>query len=334
MNVYFNQNFWDKRQNGDVGIPQKVNWNFLYDSKQYYIPTIYKFSYGVTIDIISLMDNKIINSFIEKYEHKINDMTEEDRLFLEDILPFKDLPIKNIYINDELTMNNSGCSSFYISCSNKYENENNQLIEMKNEYDFLRGNDISFQCKRIHVKFNNNPDKEIITLKLTTSKTEYIIPIKKHFKIDLQMSEEEYEQEFTHPLTNKTYYLYIYDVKKYNARETFPQFEENNPYYYAGFNYELAPELQGDERLFLDEIKQVDEENQTCASSAASIGIIGGSDQAINLYTKGEKNLGKHGYPVNHIFTRMYFKNLKEIEMSIVGIYKEKLTEQTIMLNL
>jgi hypothetical protein len=29
----------------------------------------------------------------------------------------------------------------------------------------------------------------------------------------------------------------------------------------------------------------------------------------------------------------MYFKNLKEIEMSIVGIYKEKLTEQTIMLN-
>lgn len=331
MNVYFNQSFWDERQNGDVGVVQKVDWSFLYDGTKYYIPVIYKFSEGVTIDIISLMDSEKINSFREEYEHKINDMTEEDRLLVEDSSPFKDLPIKSIYINNELTVNNNGCSSFYLSGSN---NEDNQLVEMKEEYDFLSGDDISFQCKRIHVKFNNNPQEEIRSLKLITSKTEYIIPIKKHFKIDLQMTDEEYELEFIHPMTNKTYHLYMYDVKKYNAREAFPQFEENYPFNYAGFNYELSPELPRDERLLLNEIEQPDDDKQSHKSGAASIGIIGGSHQTTYLYSEGEKNLGKQGYPINHTFTKMYFKNLKEIEMSIVGIYKEKLWEQTIVINL
>ncbi len=122
-------------------------------------------------------------------------------------------------------------------------------------------------------------------LKFTTSKTEVLLPVKKHFRIKAEMPEVKNEADFIHPLTGMRHRIYINEVKLMNAlmnaRDRFPQYDENNPYYFAGISYELRSAL-----------------------------------------SKGEAELGKHGYPLENVFTRMHWNPLKEIEMSIVGLYK------------
>jgi hypothetical protein len=205
--------------------------------------------------------------------------------------------------------------------------QDDALREMQREYDFIQGKDISFQCIRAHVKFLKTPQKEINTLKFITSKTEVLLPVKKHFMIEVGLPEKEYIVEFIHPLNGIKHHVYINEVKEFNAREQFQQYIPNNPFHYARISYELEPPLSQDERLFIREIRQPDE----VVSAGGDKAIIGSACGAIGIIGKSDTELGKHGYPLETIFTNMYWKSLKDIEMSIVGIYKEKCAEEEIV---
>lgn len=76
--------------------------------------------------------------------------------------------------------------------------------------------------------------------------------------------------------------------------------------------YEIIPPLSLDERLLVMKAEQEDEKK---GYSASAIGLI---------YSKDDIKTGRHGYPINYAFTKMYYKILKYIELSIVGIYKKK----------
>lgn len=328
MKVYFEQSFWDSRENGCPGIPQKVDWKFTYDNQRYQIPMIYLFSEGATIDIISLLDTAKIKNFHEKYENRVNNMSEEERLCLEAVHPIPEFPLKAIYINNELVEMRSRCSACYIAGTDSKERDDViSLREIQREYDFMHGEDVSFQCIRVHAKFSKVAQKEIHMLKFITSKTEILLPVKRHFVIEAGMPEKECEVEFVHPLNGINHHIYINEVKEFNVREQFPEYKLDNPFHYARVSYELTPSLPQDERLLIREIKQPDED----ISAGRDKTIIGRAYGVIGITGKSDAELGKHGYLLETIFTKMYWKSLKNIEMSIVGVYKEKCTEEEIM---
>lgn len=320
VKVFFNQNFWDTRE-GLSGVSQKVEWKFTYENRQYYIPMIYQFQEGITIDIISLLDTAKIKDFHEKYENCINSMSEEELQYLETVNPIQEFPLRKIYINNELAENKGSCSSCYIAGMGHREKDYT-LAEIQKENDFLHGEDISFQCMRVHIKFLKESQRNVKSLKFITSKTEFLIPVKKHFKIDVDMYKKEYEEIFVHPLSGIKHHIYINEVEKKNARELFAQYELNNPFNFVVVSYELEPPLPQDERLLLTEIKQPDEFMTNDNKSATSIGVIFGN---------GETKLGKHGYPLKSFSTKMYWKSLKNIEMNVAGIYKKRRSEEEIL---
>lgn len=320
MKVYFNQNFWDTRE-GILGVPQKVDWKFIYENQQYYIPMIYQFQEGITIDIISLLNTAKIKDFYEKYESKINSMSEEELKYLESINPIQEFPLRKIYINNEFAQSKGSCTSCYIAGMDHGEKDN-VLTEIQRENIFLQDGDISFQCMRVHIKYLKESQRNLHSLKFITSKTEYLIPVRKHFKIDIDTCEKEYEEVFVHPLSGVRHHIYINEVESKNARELFPQYELNNPFNFAVVSYELEPSLYQDERLLLTEIKQPDESMTNDNKTATSIGVIFGN---------GETKLGKHSYPLESFSTKMYWKSLKNIEISITGIYKKRCSEEEIL---
>jgi hypothetical protein len=324
MKVYFEKSFWSSRRSGCIGLPQKVDWEFTYEGQQYQIPMIYRFPEGITLDIISLLDTVKIKNFQEEYKDRIDNISEEERLCIEAVHPIQEFPLKTIYINNELVEMGSGCSACFIAGADS-EQEGAVLREIQKEYDFLQGEDISFKCMRVHMRFLNEAQKEIHMLKFITSKTEVLLPIKRHFRIGVGMQEKQ-EEEFVHPLNRIKYHVYINEVKEYNARKQFPQFESNRPFHYAGVSYELDPLLPHGERLLLREIEQKEE-----AVIAHEDKSVIGYCQGVSAFGKSEVELGKHGYPLETIFTNMYWKSLKDFEISIVGIYKEKCAELEIM---
>jgi hypothetical protein len=320
VKVYFKQNFWDTRE-GILGVPQKVDWKFTYENQQYYIPMIYRFQEGITIDIISLLDTAKIKEFHEKYESRVNSMSEEELQYLETINPIQEFPLRKIYINNELAQSKGSCTSCHIAGMDRREKDN-ALTEIQRENIFLQGEDISFQCMRVHIKYLTECQRNVHSMKFITSKTEYLIPVRKHFKIDIDTCEKEYEEVFVHPLSGVRHHVYINEIERKNARELFPQYELNNPFNFAIVSYELKPSLHQDERLLLTEKKQPDESMTDDNKSATSIGVIFGNK---------EIKLGKHGYPLESFSTKMYWKSLKNIEINIAGIYKKKCSEEEIL---
>lgn len=155
-------------------------------------------------------------------------------------------------------------------------------------------------------------------MKLRINRSLYLIPIKKHFKIDVDMVGKDHEEIFIHPITGKEHHIYINEVKVSNAREVFPQYDANDPFQYVVLSYELEPALHKDERLLLKEIEQPDEVRKNKNNGASSIGLI---------FRNDADRFGKHGYPLEVTSTKMYWNPLDYIEVSIVGIYKEKSPE-------
>lgn len=248
-------------------------------------------------------------------------MNEENTQNLKTVNTIQEFQLRKIYINNELAQIIESCTAFYIAGLN-YGEKDYALYEIQRENNFLQGEDISFQCMRVHIKFLKESQRNVHSLKFITSKTEYLIPVKKHFKIDIDMCDKEYEESFVHPLSGIKHHIFINEVEKKNARELFPQYELNNPFNFIVVSYELEPPLPKDEWLLLTEIEQPDESRKDDNNSAMSIGVF---------FRNDENNLGKHGYPLKGFSTKMYWKSLKNIDINIEGIYKKKCSEQEIM---
>ncbi len=310
MKVYFNHNFWSKQGTGIPGIPKPAGWKFTYDDAEYFIPKIYQFPEGVTIDIINIFNDEKFKIFYDKYAPIEYEMNEEEILIAEQERPIPELPLHNIYINNQPTEINTSSLS-YISFLN-YRQDKNVLTEIRKEYGL--SDEQSFQCIRVHAKYLDESQKEICQIKFLTIKTEELIPVKKHFKVENKASGRQYDIVFKHPLTDEEHHLYISDAEFKDARLEFPHYEQNEPYNYVMLKYELVPSLPNDEHITILEIKQTDIMNH-----ASAIG-----------YIYSEKETGRNGYHIEYAFSNTYWKTLDFAEFSIVGIYKIKCQEKEI----
>lgn len=301
MKVYFKQNFWSKVEDGIPGIPKSLNWKFTYDNVEYFIPTVYYFSEGITIDILSFIDNEKFKMFYDKYAPIESELNDEDILFAEQERPIPELPLGSIYINEQL-VETSRCASSYISFFRNDKKE--KLSEIKEAYKI--SDEQSFYCTRVHAKYCTQ--REIDELKIVTNRTEELLKIRKHFTLNIVEAKNQNDIVFKHPLTNVEHHIYVNDIKLYDARNDFPHHDHNAPSNFAIIEYEIFPALSSDERLIINEIEQED--------------------------IKGNYEKGKHGQKLEYTFTSKYWKRLKNIEFSITGIYKTKSMEKELIFNI
>ncbi len=313
MKVYFKQNFWSKAEDGLPGIPKSLDWKFTYNNEEYFIPMVYYFPQGITFDIICLIDNEKYKMFYDKYAPIESELTEEDILFAEQENPILELPLGSIYINGQIAKTNS-CASSYISF---LDNNTDEFCEIKEEYNI--GDEQSFHCTRVHAEYSTQ--REIEQLKILTNRTEELLPIRKHFAINIDEAENQTDIVFVHPLTRLEHHIYVNKIELVDARKNFPHHDSNDPNNFVIIEYEIFPVLSNDERLLIQEIKQEDIKKH---NEFSSIGII----------YRGENEKGKYGQKLEYIFTRMYWKRLNNIEFSITGIYKTKFLEEEFILNM
>lgn len=312
MKVYFNHNFWSKQGIGIPGIPKPAGWKFTYDDAEYFISKIYQFPEGVTMDIINIFNDEKFKIFYDKYALIEYEMNEEEILIAEQERPIPELPLHNVYINNQPTEINTSSLS-YISFLN-YRQDKNVLTEIRKEYGL--SDEQSFQCIRVHAKYLDESQKEIRQMKFLTLRTEELMPVKKRFKVENKASGYQYDIVFQHPMTGEEHKLYIEEVEFRDNRLVFTNYDQNVPYKNVMLKYELVPSLPKDERIIIHEIKQADIKDRI---DAGTVGYIGYNNEK-----------GRNGYPIEYAFSDVYWKTLDFAEFSIVGIYKIKCKEKEI----
>jgi len=307
MKVHFNHNFWSRENSGIPGIPKSAGWKFAHDGVEYFIPKIYQFQEGITLDIINILDTEKLKDFYDKYSLIEHEMNAEEITIAEHERPVPELPLQGIFINGQPAEVNSSS----VCCMYFLDNHNNEISnEIKKEYDLSSGE--SFKCTRIHAGYTDESQKEIRQLKFLTSKTEELIPVEKHFTID--KTSKVHDVSFQHPLTGEEHHLYI-EAEFQDARGKFPHYYRNEPYNFVILEYELVPPLTKDEHIVIQEIRQLD---------------IRDGNMAAMGFVFSDKKTGIHGYTIEYEFSSMYWKELDYAEFSIVGIKKLKCNEEEI----
>lgn len=308
MKVYFNHNFWS-RENSDVsGIPKLTDWKFTHDGTEYFIPKIYQFQEGITLDLINILDNEKLMAFYDKYAPVEHEMDAEEIAIAEHEKPIPELHLKGVFINGHPTEVSSS-SVCRVSFLDKKMDATEFLNEIKKEYNI--SNEESFQFIRIHAKYTDEAQKEMSQLRFLMANTEELIPVRKRFIVENTVEESQYDVIFQHPLTGEEHHLYMASEFK-DARNTFPHYDRTEPHNFVILEYELVPPLPKDEHIAIQEIRQMDIND----GNAAAIGFI-----------FSDKKTGIHGYAMEHDFSSMYWKELDYAEFSIVGIKKVKCNE-------
>ncbi|WIV13730.1 sodium ion-translocating decarboxylase subunit beta [Proteiniborus sp. MB09-C3] len=335
MKVYYNSSIWSKGK-GPCGLAQKTNWEFEYAGTKRIIPAIYRFSQGIVFDIITILDEKKLRKFFEKYEAIEETLTPLQRRCAEQEHPYQSVPIKEIFINEKQVENGYSSSG---AMSIPWEKQNDELISLQRAYSSILKDTSCFACERFCVPYPETDSKiqkllrflrliKVDKIKLCTYPMEEFFPLDIHFK--MSVNEEQKELCFNHPITGIKHTLFFQ-----NAETTeFPiTINRNRILYNMHLMYEIEPALpQGDTLQFGTSIQYTEPEpivDGFSPDSASSIGIIGGADGPTAIFIsssdKGKKiPCGHHGLPLHSCLSVLSFQNEDASNFIIEGINIEK----------
>jgi hypothetical protein len=324
IKVYYSSSLWTKEK-GSPGIPQRVNWKFEYNGTKCYIPTIYRFSEGVVFDILTIIDEKKLREFIDKYETTENIMTPLQRRCAEQEHPYQSIPINEIWING--TKVDAGYSSSS-SLSIPWAEQGDELSLIRNAYSHIL-KDTSFACQRYCVPYPQAASKlqsllrllrlsKIKSIKLSTSSVHRFIPIELSFEASLKEGSK--ELCFKHPLTGEAHTLYFQSFELIEM-----PLQDNSSMYMLQALYEIEPALSKGQALQFNSSTQYMKAPVDRFSPASSIGIIGGAfgPTSIILSSKNTDNainLGLHSLPLHHCLSVPEFRNKDSYTFILEGI--------------
>jgi hypothetical protein len=110
MKMKYSSSLW-KKERGLNGSLQKVNWRFEHRGNKCIIPFIYRFSKGIVFDVITLLDEKALHDFFDKYEATERSLTSFQRKCAEQEHPYQALSIKDIWIDGKRVEGSRSSSS-------------------------------------------------------------------------------------------------------------------------------------------------------------------------------------------------------------------------------
>jgi hypothetical protein len=330
MKIKYSSSLWIERK-GLSGSPQKVNWRFEHRGNKCVIPFIYRFSNGIVFDVINLLDEKALHDFIDKYEEVESSLTPLQRKCAEQEHPYRDLSIKDIWI-DGKRVDGSRSSSSIVDIPWADRNSNETAV-LRKEYESVIDDSESYGIQRFCIPYPNVDSKvkrimhffrlnRIGNIKFDTMPVKEFSPLNIRFK--LSDKEREKEVEFKHPITGTIHKLFF---KNPEPAEVPLGIRKEHSIFVVNANYEIEPPLPvGDNLKFENSLKNPELKNgEFGPESASAMGIIGGASgpTAIGFSTNSNEEMRKYGVkglPLHNCFSIPSFRKEETWKFNIEGI--------------
>lgn len=335
MKIKYSSSFWEAGK-GLSGSPQKVNWQFDHRGNKCIIPCIYRFSKGIVFDIITLLDKEALRDYINKYEEIENILTPFQRLCAEEVHPYQDLSINDIWIDGKLGKDSWSSSS--IVDIPWLDRNDIKAAALRKEYEAVIDGYESYGIQRYCIPYPKSDSKVLRTMqffrlnrikniKFSTMPVKEFSPINISFQLSEQAREK--EVEFEHPKTGTIHKLYFQNPE---PTEISMGLRIESSIFAVNANYEIEPALpEGDSLKFENSVKKPEPKGGEFGPESISvIGIIGGASgpTAVCFGMKSNdemKNLGDNGLPLHNCLSVPSFSKVDTWEFNIEGIQLHKI---------
>lgn len=332
MKTYYNSSLWIKGK-GLRGWTQRTNWQFEDAGMKRYIPAIYRFSKGIVFDVITIIDETKLRTFVEKYEGIEEILTPSHKRCVEQEHPYQAVPISEIWINGK-QVEDGYSSSRTMSIPGVQQDD--ELILIRKAYSFILRDTACFACERFCVPYPPADSKvkkllrflrldRINRIKLSTYPVYSFSPLDIHF--EMSVDENEKQLCFTHPVTGINHTLYLQSAK---PMELPIGGDRNYSFYIMQSMYEIEPALPpGDTLQFGSSIQYTPtpeiSDDRFSPTTASSIGIIGGTDGPTSIFISSKSKekavpYGLHGRPLHNCYSIPSFQKEETSNFVLEGI--------------
>ena len=306
MQVYFDTSLWLSKKGRPCKVRQDTDAVFTEGGLTRCVPTVYCFKQGIVFDILTVVEEKEIAEYFEKYkglEKKADSLSDTQVQQIMQENPYQNVALKGIWLNGEKEQDISFSSTGYLPLVR--EKESRSMIRLIREaYSDYLGEAACFFCQRVCVKTK----QDFTVCKLNSIRLEVD---RKHkiYVLDEETSAapgEEGCMQFIHPLTHIRHRVYIYDAKKLDAPGVFDGRLE-----YSLATAEIVPGLGKDEQLKFGS-------SISCTASdkkKGAVSIVGGqSSGPVSVFFAGRKTEQKsrYGGDMQPCFSKPYWKDERD----------------------
>ena len=332
MKVYWTQD--ETRKKYLPGRKQNVGLQFEYMETRRVIPTVYRFPEGIVFDILTVIDEAKMRAFYEKYAETEETLSPMQRRAAESEHPYQSVTFEQLSVNGKRIDGWSSETLYHIPFMGE---EYIRPEGLKAYREHLNGA-TCFVCERCYVQLSEkapslwerimywlNPDR-IEKLEYKTAQASKFLQIDRTYDLSLELVGVQ-EECFVHPQTQENYTLYFQDIKQEELK--MPMGNEKRLFRFAQVSYEIDCELPGGNQLQFNtnltvQQPSAQDDGVHYPDSAASIGIIGGSDGPTAIFF-GQKHdtvvpTGINGLPLHFCTAPLPIGDVEKVQVLLEGI--------------
>lgn len=356
MNVYYTENFWgcesarDSESEVKNRLPGRkipLNLRFCYAGVQFFVPALYRFPDGITMDVITLPDEQKDKERRRVYEEEYSSMNEEEKAVFEAQAEERlRLPIRTIEVNGIAGKLQGSCSGCWLPW------EPDRYMEtLREEYFEVIPEGREFVCMRFHADVRLLED-EVKSLNLYMAQTEKLLPVLARFETGTEDETGKELVSFLHPQTGVEHKLYLSEIERIDLEKVKFSLMDLSEIYALQIEFETVPPIEKGERMYLKDIHYYKKErtNRCCSvimstpraestedmngEESPGMQIIGGADGPTSIFLCGVSDKGKrkgaHGGEYDRFVTELTAQEQHRAKVAVVGIYIQDEPEQKI----
>lgn len=271
---------------------QAVHAEFTAGGLKRIIPVIYCFTKGLVFDILTVMEEKAVMEYVDKYkemESCADTLTDTQLEHIWQENPYQDIGGR-YWINGDSTGTLSAVSAGELKGRPLHEHYES-IQELRAAYSQYLEQAKCFFCQRICIENGTDYTKEKVTeLTLVTDKsyrTELL-----DIKIEMNPQEKAGEAEFIHPITGRRHEIFIYDAEE----SRFTAWDRDVTY--CSGMAEVVPELPKEDRFLFDSKLTPEKSVSREGKETQAVSVIGGAQGPVAIFAAGkveEPIVSRHG---------------------------------------
>ncbi|MBS6396258.1 MAG: hypothetical protein KH452_03760 [Clostridiales bacterium] len=318
MEIYFGNNFWGGRDDGEPGEEIRIEKTFEWEGRECRIPAVYACEKGIVTDLCIRIPAEEIRVFLEKWNLAENEgkLSDEELEKIDQENPFSLDFEMQVYINGQEAGHGSMCSTAWNPCAGAQEASVGVEEELMDAYECAR--DAGWRLVRGSFSYPEGIQAPIHSLRIVLKRRPRTCR-GVHFRTG---TGQDRKVEFVHPGTGTKHVLAVQGWKQEELpAETMSRMHTErirfvkSPGHFLMMEYTLEPEIPGDEFQIYD-CARSDPPVLEQRRGAASVSVIGGADgpTAVFLAGKGGKPETRsacsslHYEPVDQVEWRMSFQ--------------------------
>lgn len=270
MQVFFDCSLWMEQGEEECSCIQPVNARFRAGGLDRVIPAVYCFKEGIVFDILTVMDERVMKDYRDRYaecEEKPEELSDARILEITQNNPYHNVDIACIWLNgchetEDIAYSSTGCDPGYAG-----EIEKRVALKIKEAYPEYLENENCFFCQRVLMKTKEDWTKDVLTeIRVQTR------GLRRTEVLDLEIKVKpggEGRGTFVHPVTGARHEVGIYDIELAELPGIRP--------FYAGKAY-VVPELSGEEHILFDSNLRFEDSGPDGCQEEGGLSVIGGSE--------------------------------------------------------